>query len=256
MRVHVLPLVLACGCATDVASRADVRALQDSVQSLQRENAQLQRRLETLEQDRAVSAPASGATAVARAAPVPASGPAGVEGAPPALTVVKLKPKTAAPPPIDVRTPIQEPEAALLEELEQLDASPAGAAPNSADQEYLAGLEALRTGNVAGGIDRLKRFAETYPKHPKADDALYYAALGELGRGEVARAAKLLEQVVQRYPAGDVVQDAMLKLGEARIRLRQPAEARAAYAQLVQTFPGTAAAAQAEARLSTLPRNP
>ena len=58
------------------------------------------------------------------------------------------------------------------------------------------------------------------------------------------------------HSALDVVQDAMLKLGEARVRLRQPAEARAAYAQLVQTFPGTAAAAQAQARLSTLPRSP
>jgi TolA-binding protein len=48
----------------------------------------------------------------------------------------------------------------------------------------------------------------------------------------------------------------MLKLGEVRVRLRQPAEARAAYAQLVQSFPGTAAAIQAQARLSMLPRNP
>ncbi len=72
----------------------------------------------------------------------------------------------------------------------------------------------------------------------------------------MARAAALLELVLQRYPAGDVVQDAMLKLGEVRLRLRQPAEARAAYAQLVQSFPGTAAAVQAQARLSTLPRNP
>ena len=109
---------------------------------------------------------------------------------------------------------------------------------------------------MSGAIDRLKHFAEMYPKHNKADDALYYAALGELGRGEVARSAALLELVVQRYPAGDVVQDAMLKLGEVRLRLRQPAEARAAYAQLVQSFPGTAAALQAQARLETLPRNP
>lgn len=256
----LLPLVLACGCATDVASKADLRALEEQIQALQRENAQLAQRLQTVEHERTpVSPPTAEATtspqAIAAAprstAPVPA------DAALPALTVVKLKPKGA--PPIDVRTPVQEPDATVREELESLEpAEPAtaAAAPTSADQEYQAGLEALRTGNITGGIERLKRFAETYPKHPKADDALYYAGLGELGRGEVARAAKLFEQVVQRYPAGDVVQDAMLKLGEARVRLRQPAEARAAYAQLVQTFPGTAAAAQAQVRLSTLPRSP
>ncbi len=258
MRLHILPLVLACGCATDVASKADVRALQEQVQSLQRENVQLLGRLDALERDRAVStASAVAASPAAVPSPAPAAAvPEAVPASPPALTVVKLKPK-AAPPPIDVRTPVQEPDPAVLEELDtKAEVAAPATAPNSADQEYQAALEALRTGNVSGAIDRLKRFAGSYPKHPKADDALYYAALGEVGRGELARAATLLESVVQRYPAGDVVQDAMLKLGEVRVRLRQTAEARATYALLVQNFPGTAAAVQAQARLSTLSRNP
>ncbi len=263
MRLHILPLVLACGCATDVASKGDVRALQEQVQSLQRENAQLLGRLDALERDRAVSMAAAVAASPAAASPaaVPTPSPAAavpeaVPASPPALTVVKLKPK-AAPPPLDVGTPVQEPDPAVLEELDtKAEVAAPATAPNSADQEYQAALEALRTGNVSGAIDRLKRFASSYPKHPKADDALYYAALGEVGRGELARAATLLESVVQRYPAGDVVQDAMLKLGEVRVRLRQTAEARAAYALLVENFPGTAAAVQAQARLSTLSRNP
>jgi tol-pal system protein YbgF len=255
MRLHILPLVLACGCATDVASKADLRALQEQVQTLQKENTQLLGRLDALDRDRSVVVPpAAVSTALPPVSSAPPTPPT-ASTAPPALTVVKLKPK-AAPPPIDVQTPVQEPDPALLEELDSKAEPAAASAPNSSDQEYQAALEALRTGNVTGAIDRLKRFADTYPKHPKADDALYYAALGELGRGEVARAAVLLELVVQRYPAGDVVQDAMLKLGEVRVRLRQPAEARAAYAQLVQSFPGTAAALQAQARLSMLPRNP
>jgi TolA-binding protein len=254
MRLHILPLVLACGCATDVASKADVRALQEQVQALQNENTQLHSRMAALEREHSVviAAPGPAAPAVAAVStppePVPTSAPA--------LTVVKLKPKAAAPP-LDVQTPVQEPDPAVLDQLDnKTELAAAAALPNSADQEYLSALEALRTGNVSGAIDRLKHFAEMYPKHNKADDALYYAALGELGRGEVARSAALLELVVQRYPAGDVVQDAMLKLGEVRLRLRQPAEARAAYAQLVQSFPGTAAALQAQARLETLPRNP
>jgi tol-pal system protein YbgF len=261
MRLHILPLVLACGCATDVASKADVRALQEQVQALQNENTQLHSRMAALEREHAVvaatQAPAAPPVPAAAAAPAAVALPPGpVPASAPSLTVVKLKPKPAAPP-LDVQTPVQEPDPALLDELEsKTEQAAAASMPNSADQEYQAALEALRTGNVSGAIDRLKHFAETYPKHNKADDALYYAALGELGRGEVARSAALLELVVQRYPAGDVVQDAMLKLGEVRLRLRQPAEARATYTLLVQNFPGTAAALQAQARLETLPRNP
>ncbi|MGO8968259.1 MAG: tetratricopeptide repeat protein [Myxococcaceae bacterium] len=254
MRLHILPLVLACGCATDVASKADVRTLQEQVQSLQRENAQLVGRLDALEHDRQVVASRPEAAAPVTAS-VPAQAPENVAATAPALTVVKLKPKPA-PPPLDLATLVQEPDPALLEELTEKAEPAVAAAPNSADQEYQAALEALRTGNVSGAVERLKRFAASYPKHPKADDALYYAALGEIGRGELARAAALLESLVQRYPAGDVVQDAMLKLGEVHVRLRQTAEARATYALLVETFPGTAAAVQAQARLSTLPRNP
>jgi TolA-binding protein len=261
MRCHVLPLVLACGCATDVASKSDVRALTEQVQALQKQNAQLQSRLTSLEHERALAAlpqtpPASPTPASIAAAPVVAAAePAHTQ--PPALTVVKLKPKAAAPP-VDTLTPVQEPDRALIEALET-QAEPVGAAapPSSAaDQEYQGALEALRTGNVTGAVERLKRFADNYPRHPKADDALYYAALGELGQGEVAQSALLLQVLVQRYPAGDVVQDAMLKLGEVRLRLKQPAEARAAYALLVQNFPGTAAAVQAQARLDMLSRNP
>jgi tol-pal system protein YbgF len=250
MRLHILPLVLACGCATDVASKGDVRALEEQLASLKKENTKLLSRVDALERDRQVMAPA-----VASPQPAPVAAPS-LATSPPSLAVVKLMPKPS-PPPLDVATPVQEPDPALFEQLDAKDAPGAAAAQSgAADQEYRTALEALRTGNVSGAIERLKRFADAYPRHNKADDALYYAALGELGRGELARAAVLLEQVVARYPAGDVVQDAMLKLGEVRVRLRQPAEARAAYAQLVQSFPGTAAAVQAQARLSSLPRNP
>jgi tol-pal system protein YbgF len=256
MRLHILPLVLACGCATDVASKADVRALQEQVQTLQTENSQLLGRMAALERDRSVTAPALAVAPLSAAVPAAPVLPEPVSASPPAaLAVVKLKPKAAAPP-IDVQTPVQEPDPTVLVELDNKSEPPVAALPNSADQEYQAALEALRTGNVSGAVERLKHFSETYPKHPKADDALYYAALGELGQGELTRSAALLELVLQRYPAGDVVQDAMLKLGEVRLRLRQPAEARATYALLVQNFPGTPAALQAQARLSTLPRNP
>jgi TolA-binding protein len=171
--------------------------------------------------------------------------------------VVKLKPRADRAPPIDVRTQVHEPDAELVAALGRSD-SPAGDAPDASqvDGEFAQAQEALRTGNLGGGIERMTRFADTYPKDPRADDALYLAALGELGQDEPARAAKLLESVLQRYPAGDVVQQAMLKLAECRMRLKQTAEARALLARLVTNFPGTPAASEAQARLARIPRTP
>jgi len=252
---YALTLLLPCaaGCASDAASKSDVRTLQASVKQLQDENLRLLERVQALETERAVSrAVRQPLGPLLAAAP---STPTGTEV--PSLAVVKLKPRTDRAPPIDVHTPVQEPDAELVAALAR-PAIEVAEAPDATqlDGEFAQAQEALRTGNLGGGVERMTRFAEAHPKDPRADDALYLAALGELGQDEPARAAKLLETVLQRYPAGDVVQQAMLKLAECRVRLKQPAEARALLARLATSFPGTPAATEAQARLARIPRTP
>jgi len=269
LRVHlsyVLTLVSLCavGCASDAASKSDMRTLQASVKQLQDENLALLQRVQALEADRAAARagappPSAGSGALRMATPGPsAAGPGTPTGAEvPTLAVVKLKPRVDRAPPIDVRTPIQEPDAELITVLSRAAAATASSdAPDATqvDGEFSQALEALRTGNLGRGVERMQRFADEHPKDSRADDALYLAAVGELGQDEAARAAKLLERVIQRYPAGDVVQQAMLKLAECRLRMKQPAEARALLAQIMTSFPGTPAAVEAETRLARLPR--
>jgi TolA-binding protein len=250
----VLTLLVPCAmaCASDAASKGDVRTLQASVKQLQDENLRLLERVQALETERAVAR--AGQQAPAPLAIVPST-PSGSEV--PTLAVVKLKPRADRAPPIDVHKAVQEPDAELVAALSR-SSVPANDAPDATqlDGEFAQAQEALRTGNLGGGVERMTRFAEAHPKDPRADDALYLAALGELGQDEPARAAKLLETVLQRYPAGDVVQQAMLKLAECRVRLRQNPEARALLARLVTNFPGTPAASEAQARLARLPRSP
>ena len=244
-------LVALCGsgCASDPGAQAELRNLQQSVKRLQDENAQLTTRVQALELERAV----------ARAAPATAAAPPAPGGEVPTLAVVKLKPRADKAPSLDVRTPVHEPDPELLAALARTaESGPAEPAPDAIqlDGEFQQASEALRTGNLAGGVERMRRFAEAHPRDPRADDALYLAALGEMGQDEPGKAAKLLERVLQRYPAGDVVQQAMLKLAECRMRLKQTAEARALLARVVTSFPGTPAATEAEARLSRIPRAP
>ena len=242
------------GCASDAASKSEVRTLQASVKQLQDENLRLLERVQALETERAVvragQQPLGPLLAMA-----PSSTPTGAEV--PSLAVVKLKPRVDRAPPLDVRTQVQEPDSELVSALAR-PVTPVSDAPDATqlDGEFAQAQEALRTGNLGGGVERMTRFAEAHPKDPRADDALYLAALGELGQDEPGRAAKLLETVLQRYPAGDVVQQALLKLAECRMRLKQPAEARALLARLVTSFPGTPAATEAQARLARSPRTP
>ena len=242
------------GCASDTASKSDVRTLQASVKQLQDENLKLLERVQSLETDRAVARAGQQPLGPLLAA-APSPTPTGSEI--PSLAVVKLKPRVDRAPAIDVRTTVQEPDAELVAALGRSSA-PAGDAPDATqlDGEFAQAQDALRTGNLGGGVERMTRFADAHPKDTRADDALYLAALGELGQDEPARAAKLLESVLQRYPAGDVVQQAMLKLAECRMRLKQTAEARALLARLMTNFPGTPAATEAEARLGRMPRTP
>jgi len=253
----VLLALCGSGCASDAASKAEVRTLQASVKQLQDENARLSSRLEILETERAATRAGATAAATSPAASMAPSTPVGSEI--PTLAVVKLKPKADRAPPLDVRTRVSEPDAELITALSRSAAASSADPPADAiqlDAEFSQASEALRTGNLSGGVERMKRFAEAHPRDARADDALYLAALGELGQDEPARAAKLLETILQRYPAGDVVQQAMLKLADCRLRMKQAPEARALLARVVTSFPGTPAASEAEARLARIPRSP
>lgn len=170
----------------------------------------------------------------------------------PALTVVKLKPNARPAPKLDTRTPVVEPPPQVVDALAE--ASPAVSAGTAelAQAEYDRGLQDLRTGNLAGGVEELTGFAHKYPAHPQADNALYFAGIGEIGLEEYEKAADAFATVIARYPAGDAVAEAMLKLADCRVHLHQRDEARSLFARVVSTYPGTAAAAQAEQRLASL----
>ena len=175
----------------------------------------------------------------------------------PTLTVVKLKPRVEPAPRLDTRLRIGEPSAERVEALEvavtSTDRDPTPVEdPALVDFEYEKNVQAIRTGNVEGGADKLDTFADAHPKHPSADNALYFAGLARMGLEDFEGAAQRFERVEREYPAGDAVADAMMKLAECRMRLNRPADAKALYVQVARSFPGTLAANQAQARLTSL----
>jgi len=257
------PLSALCACATESASRTEVTELRAELRLMRDAHARLEHRLERVEGEAAVrlARPVSVSSAAVASPQSGARPDAKAEArlSVPELAVVKLRPKADAPPRLDTTTPVVEPSAEVLEELAQeqrrtpsREAGEGEADPAMADSEYAAGLEALRTGNLAGGVQRLQRFSLDYPRHAKADNALYFSGIGLMGEESWSEAAKTFLQVLSQYPAGDAVVDALLKLAECRTHLNQRKEAKALYVQLISQYPGTAAATQAESRLAQL----
>jgi tol-pal system protein YbgF len=267
------PLCVLSACASNAASQADVGALRAEVQALRETQARLTERLQRLEAHDAVDkARASGVPS--RATPADASGSGDGLGSTPDLAVVKLKPRNEPAPKLPTAVAVVEPDSEQMEMF--ISAVPDGSAaasgaeaatvvasrddeadekdPDVLDAEYDKSVSLLRTGNVEGGVERLRRFAEENPRHPRADNALYFSGLGLIGLSEFKDAARTFERLIKTYPAGDAMLDSMLRLAECRMRLNQAADAKALYTRVVTQFPGTAAATQAEQRLAALPQ--
>jgi TolA-binding protein len=232
--------------------------LMAELRALRADHARLEQRLDRLEKERAVSRavsarPAEPNAASSSATPASTSAPHLAAGSEiPQLTVVKLKPRREAAAKIDTTVEVQEPGESALESLKsQLEAETRSRESDDViDLAYEKALNSLKTGNVAGGVGSLMRIAADNPRHAKADNALYFAGLGQMGLTNFTEAEKLFGQVVDLYPAGDAVQDAMLKLAECRLKLNRPKEAKAVYEKVVTQFPGSAAASQAQSRLT------
>jgi tol-pal system protein YbgF len=263
LRLSCLPIAAAAlalsACATnDSAGRQELASLRNEVAAMRLENQQLENRVGLLEDRQALASAAS-----PRGPSAQPEEPAAGDRQPP-LTVIKLKPRQDPAPPIDTSTAIVEPSDDQYAEISVTPepASTAVAKPDVTavgDAEYEKGMEALRTGNIAGGIDRLERFADAHPQSSLSDNALYYAGIGHASLEDYEGAAKDFGQVLERYPAGDSVAETMLKLAECRIRLHQPDDARALYGRIAKDFPGTAAASTAQQRLASndvIERNP
>lgn len=253
-------------CATSSASKAELLELKAEVRALREDNARLESKLNRLEQAKTIAsasvAPAAQALPqqqrVAAAEPVKRET---VSAEVPALTVVKLKPKKEPAPRLNTEVEVLEPSPEVLAAMKKIEAEQRGEPsepeeldPVQGEAIYERGLDALKTGNVSGGVEALQKFAVAAPKHAKADNALYFSGVGLMGLNSFEDAARTFEEVASRYPAGDAVQDSMLKLAECRLKLNKPAEARAVYQKIVSRFPGTAAASQAQGRLTQISR--
>ncbi|HEY6107246.1 MAG TPA: tetratricopeptide repeat protein [Anaeromyxobacteraceae bacterium] len=240
----------ALGCAAGApAWQKDLEALRAEMRTVQRENAEMARRLEAL------TVRLDGLAAAPRTAPAPApaaAAPAAAPLVPPDLAVVRVDPPAhreprrarKGAPPLPTAVPIAEPDLAAL----------AGLAAQRGDlaAEAHAALEAAHRLEGLAAARALEEFASRYPRHPSADNALVEAAGARDAAGDPETACALANRVTQEYPAGDALPDALGLLVECRARQGDAARARALAERLVKDFPDSPAARRARERLAAL----
>lgn len=221
-------IALAACSSPDAASREEVRALQTSIEQLRADNATLRHELNQV---------AEGCAPPPEAKPV--SRP----------TVVKLKPITTAAPPLDTRIEMKEPLAGAWAPVAT--SSSISRRPSAADTMFREGASAVQTGNAKVGAPWLMKFADTYPRDPRADEAIYMAATAQLVGNEIADAQKNFSALVARYPTSEWVPDSMLKIGECQSRLGMRWSAIGTWQSLVAKYPNTRASNAAKSLLAT-----
>ena len=259
-------LLLLSGCATGGGQvQADVSSLRAEVRTLQRENAELTRRLESMATQIDVmaaraaraSAPASAAPAAGPAASAdrsavpavaaPATGAAqeGVLVVPGHLKVVRLEPagkavpktgKAPSPAPaVPTDTPIQDPPAAALAAL--------GGKSSSADAP--AAFERARAQAGLARARSFEQFADAYPSNARAGEALVDAARTRAEAGDPDGSCEDFSRAVAEHPASRAMPDALEGLAACELRRGRPAEANRLQTRLAKDFPDSPAGKRA-----------
>jgi TolA-binding protein len=211
------------------------------VRTMQRENAEMSKRVDALavRLDVLAAAPKAAPAAPAAAAPLVPPDLAVVRMDPPALRAEPRRARKA--PPLPTAVPISEPDPRALAGL--------GAPRGDLAAEAQAALEAARRLDGLASARALEEFASRYPRHPAADNALVDAARARDAAGDSETACALATRAAEEYPAGDGLPDALGQMIECRARAGDTARARALAERLVKDFPDTPAARRARERL-------
>jgi len=232
------------------ATRADLRAMHDSLDQMQhrldedrrRERdlyADLDARLKTLE------APGAGVgNAVSPESPGSAGGG------------TSSGPAVAAAGPDDVLPPASSQSSASRQQGQAIagaaSASASSAARGSAAGAYQAAFDLLRNSHYAEAAAAFKRFLVEYPDSSYADNAQYWLAETYYVNREFPAALQAFQAVADRYGQSRKLPDALLKVGYCDDQLHRPQEARRVLRDLVARFPGTPAARLAVQRLDKM----
>jgi len=246
-REALAALLALAGCAGGGdAARRDIEALKGEVRQLQAENAELSRRVDSLQTQLELAHAARAARA-----PAPREDAEKAPVIPPDLAVVRVAPpahaaaRPAKAPPVPTAVAIADPDPARMEALGRHGNRDLAAEADAEIKKARAQLGSKKARS-------LEEFVEHYPRHPEADNALVEAAAVWAEAGLETQACELARRAADDYPAGDALPEAIERLAWCEQHRGAREAERRLLERLVNDFPRTPAAQRAGTRLATL----
>jgi tol-pal system protein YbgF len=130
--------------------------------------------------------------------------------------------------------------------------APAGNVSADEEQSYLRNFNMLRAGKNADAIAGFRQQLATYPQGSYADNGWYWMGMAYYNDHDDAQALSSFQSLLERFSASPRVPDTLLKVGAILQAESKPEQARAAYQRVIQSFPNTTAASTARQRLNQL----
>jgi tol-pal system protein YbgF len=122
--------------------------------------------------------------------------------------------------------------------------------------EYDAAMAMYSAGQYAEAEAAFASFVGRFPDHDYADNALYWQGESAYDQAHYADALAAFTEVVERYGGGNKAPDALLKIGLCYGRLGDLGNARDVLGQLVAAYPQAGATRIAQAKLAELSEAP
>jgi len=125
--------------------------------------------------------------------------------------------------------------------------------PGGSDRDnYQAAFELLKEQRYEPAALAFQQFLVSYPESQLADNAQYWLAESYYVTDKFDSALQEFEVVINKYPRSRKVPDALLKIGYSNYELERWDAARASLARVQSEYPDTTAARLAEQRLKRM----
>lgn len=234
----------------NMSMQAQVRALQQEVQSLRGELEVQAHTLEQLKQqqmtlykdlDTRLHAPVATKNNAAQAMDVPAS------AAPKSKADMLTTSTSASTKPVAASVPVRSHETTASE-------PPSTSNKNPADEQiaYLAAYDLVKAKRYADALTAMQAFIKQYPHGGYTANAEYWTGELFLAKNLPAQAMQHFENVLNQFPTSSKAAASALKIGYALSAMGHREDAKQRFKEVIKNYPDTAAAQLAKSKLEGL----
>ncbi|WP_147695221.1 YbgF trimerization domain-containing protein [Vogesella mureinivorans] len=126
------------------------------------------------------------------------------------------------------------------------------AAANPADAALARALEVLRARDFAKSLPQLKAVVDGYPGSEQSLEAIYWMGVAHTALKQYSAAIDIQRRFAEQYPKHPKAPETLRLMAGNQLQLEQKDQARLTLRKIIKQYPGTPAAQRAQQQLATL----